>query len=65
VEEGGCPPKPLAKEDWSFGGLRRNASAAGSCRWGSTCNLCCEIQAAKRTEVGRELELEKEKGEHK
>jgi len=25
-----------AKEDWSFGGLRRNIGAAGSCPWGST-----------------------------
>jgi len=26
----------LAKEDWSFGGLRRTAGATGSCPWGST-----------------------------
>jgi hypothetical protein len=24
----------LAKEDWSFGGLRRSAGATGSCPWG-------------------------------
>jgi len=26
----------LAKDDWSFGGLRRTAGATGSCPWGST-----------------------------
>jgi len=26
----------LAKEDWSFGGLRRTTGATGSCPWGST-----------------------------
>jgi len=26
----------LAKEDWSFGGLRRTEGATGSCAWGST-----------------------------
>jgi len=26
----------LAKEDWSFGGLRRTEGATGSCPWGST-----------------------------
>jgi hypothetical protein len=26
----------LAKEDWSFGGLRRTAFATGSCPWGFT-----------------------------
>ena len=26
----------LAKEHWSFGGLRRTAGATGSCPWGST-----------------------------
>ena len=25
-----------AKEDWSFGGLRRTKGATGSCPWGST-----------------------------
>jgi len=29
----------LAKEDWSFGGLRRNIGATGSCPWGSTCRM--------------------------
>ena len=33
----------LAKEDWSFGGLRRNISAAGSCPWGST-DFCLAIR---------------------
>jgi len=26
----------LAKEDWSFGGLRGTGGAKGSCPWGST-----------------------------
>ena len=26
----------LAKEDWSFGGLRRTIGATGSCPWGFT-----------------------------
>jgi len=26
----------LAKEDWSFGGLRRTPGATDSCPWGST-----------------------------
>jgi len=26
----------LAKEGWSFGGLRRTAGATGFCPWGST-----------------------------
>ena len=31
----------LAKEDWSFGGLRRTIGATGSCPWGSTeARLC-------------------------
>ena len=28
--------KALAKEDWSFGGLRRTIGSTGSWRWGST-----------------------------
>jgi hypothetical protein len=29
----------LAKEDWSFGGLRRTEGATGSCPWGSTSRI--------------------------
>ena len=31
----------LAKEDWSFGGLRRTEGATGSCPWGSTIFVNC------------------------
>ena len=35
-EGGSWPTGGQAKEDWSFGGLRRTAGATGSCPWGST-----------------------------
>jgi len=34
--EASAKSEALAKEDWSFGGLRRTAGATGSCPWGST-----------------------------
>jgi hypothetical protein len=39
----------LAKEDWSFGGLRRTAGATGSCPWGSTGKM---VAAPKRPPHG-------------
>jgi hypothetical protein len=36
----------LAKEDWSFGGLRRTAGATDSCPWGATsaCPILKELE---------------------
>ena len=36
----------LAKEDWSFGGLRRIVGAMGSCPWGSTLYANIPINSA-------------------
>ena len=41
----------LAKEDWSFGGLRRNIGATGSCPWGSTELLTSFLAAFKEGPV--------------
>ena len=34
--EASAKSEALAKEDWTFGGLRRTVGATGSCPWGST-----------------------------
>jgi hypothetical protein len=41
----------LAKEDWSFGGLRRIAGATGSCPLGSTITRDAEPSRMKDLEI--------------
>ena len=59
--EASAKSEVLAKEDWSFGGLRCTIDAAGSCPWGFTLlrvsMLCCAISCSSSAGTTRILTL--------